>query len=351
MISPHGRDLLIWMVVFTVLNLTVLGLRFYTVTHIKKRKVRPDDFLVLFSVAAMLAMEGTTFWAIQHGLGARTSTLPWSDVVVNIKLLISAFWTWTVATCACKLAILYLYLEIFSISVPMQRAIWFTMALCVAYVPTFITVFMTQCSPVSAAWDPILSTTNCRPRETHELVSVAINVALDLLVVALPIPVIWNLQMPNKKKIAVTGMFSLGLLVIGIMIWRLVTTAVPKEDPDLVYDTYLLALQSHLELWLGILAANLPSIAPLARRLKIIKWNSYNRKYQSASSGSSDGKRSVRLKSFGRSFRRHDRNESDLLTDDTCSSIGGIQKSQNFTVSIQSSHDGGKTQREPATMV
>lgn len=93
----------------------------------------------------------------------------------------------------------------------MQRAVWIAMALCIAYVPTFITVFMTQCSPVSAAWDPVLSLTNCRPRETHELVSVAINVVLDLMVVLIPIPVIWNLQMPTQKKVAVIGMFSLGL--------------------------------------------------------------------------------------------------------------------------------------------
>lgn len=62
MISPHGQDLLIWIVVFTVLNLTVLGLRFYTVTHVKKRAIRPDDVLIVLSVAAMLAMEGTTLW-------------------------------------------------------------------------------------------------------------------------------------------------------------------------------------------------------------------------------------------------------------------------------------------------
>ncbi|KAH8700028.1 hypothetical protein GQ44DRAFT_67527 [Phaeosphaeriaceae sp. PMI808] len=62
--------------------------------------------------------------------------------------------------------------------------------------------------------------------------------------------------------------------VIGIMIWRLVTTAVPKKKPDLVYDTYLLALQSHLGLWLGILAANLPTLVPLAKRILVTQWNS-----------------------------------------------------------------------------
>lgn len=62
MISPHGRDLLIWMVVFTALNLLILGLRFYTVAYVKKRAIRADDVLIVLSVAAMLAMEGTTFW-------------------------------------------------------------------------------------------------------------------------------------------------------------------------------------------------------------------------------------------------------------------------------------------------
>lgn len=62
MISPQGRDLLIWMVVFTVVNLVVLGLRFYTLAYVKKRSLRVDDFLIVLSVASMLAMEGTTFW-------------------------------------------------------------------------------------------------------------------------------------------------------------------------------------------------------------------------------------------------------------------------------------------------
>lgn len=95
-----------------------------------------------------------------------------------------------------------------------RKAVLVMMVLCVAYVPTFITVFMTQCSPVSAAWDPVLSLTNCRPRETHELVSVAINVVLDIFVVILPLPVVWKLKMPARKKAAVTGMFSIGLLYV-----------------------------------------------------------------------------------------------------------------------------------------
>jgi hypothetical protein len=64
MISPHGRDLLIWMIIFTTVNLVVLGLKVFTITRVRKRKVRTDDFLVLLSISAMLAMEGTTIWGM-----------------------------------------------------------------------------------------------------------------------------------------------------------------------------------------------------------------------------------------------------------------------------------------------
>ncbi|KAI4858740.1 hypothetical protein F4820DRAFT_454582 [Hypoxylon rubiginosum] len=252
MISPRGRSLAIWMAVFTFLNICLLALRFYVLIKAKKRSLRADDFLVLLSFSAMVAMEGTTFWGEFASLTSH--------------LLVSAFWTWTVATAACKLAILCLYLEIFRAHTLFKKVVWGIMACTTIYVPVFIAFFMTQCSPVSAAWDPILSKTNCRPREIHELVSVAVNLALDLAVLLAPLPVIWGLHMRTSKKIGVTTVFSIGIGVVAIMIWRLITTSLPSDNTDLVYDIYILALQSHLEIWLGIIAANIPPLAPLIDR-------------------------------------------------------------------------------------
>ncbi|KAI1135147.1 hypothetical protein F5Y05DRAFT_183573 [Hypoxylon sp. FL0543] len=271
MISPRGRYLTIWMAVFTFLNICILSLRFYVFFTTRKRSLRADDFLILVSFAAMLAMEGTTFWAIHNGLGARTATLTWPQEVVQIKLLVSAFWTWTVSTATCKLAMLSLYLNIFKTNFIFRRVVWVLMACTTIYVPVFIAFFMTQCNPVSAAWDPVLSKTNCRPREIHELVSVAVNLVLDLAVVVAPLPVIWGLRMQTAKKLGVSAAFSLGILVISIMIWRLITTATPSDNADIVYDLYILALQSHLEIWLGILAVNIPALGPL------LDWKSTSR--------------------------------------------------------------------------
>lgn len=61
-VSPHGRDLAIWIAVFTTVIFAVLGLRFYVIFKVKRRDFRLDDAVILLSVAALLAMEGTTLW-------------------------------------------------------------------------------------------------------------------------------------------------------------------------------------------------------------------------------------------------------------------------------------------------
>lgn len=142
------------------------------------------------------------------------------------------------------------------------------------------------------------------------------------------------------------------------MIWRLVTTAIPNDSPDLVYDTYLLALQSHLEVWLGIIAANLPTIAPMLRSITGIKWNSYFSKYRSGSGRSKESSQSISLKTFGRGTPRpHNRDEFGLLTeqseigDDTDAPPGGIQKRQYFQVRRDERRAGVSSRKNPLSIV
>jgi hypothetical protein len=84
------------------------------------------------------------------------------------------------------------------------------MGACVSYPIVFIPIFMTQCKPLAASWNPTLG--QCKPIKRQEYASVSINMALDLMVVALPLPTIWALQMPLSKKMGVSFVFSLDLL-------------------------------------------------------------------------------------------------------------------------------------------
>lgn len=134
------------------------------------------------------------------------------------------------------------------------------------------------------------------------------------------------------------------------MIWRLVSTAKPDPNPDLVYDAYLLALQSHLELWLGILAANLPSLAPLFNRFKTIPWSKYLPKIGSGNSRSDSNSSSLRikLKTFGGSSGRPvpkqpNHSEFGILDDQNSEErvrMGTIVRSHDFVVTVGEDNSG-----------
>ena len=65
--------------------------------------------------------------------------------------------------------------------------------------------------PVGCQWDATSECSSAGNAKSLD-VSVAIsNLLLDVIVVVLPIPVLWSLQMTVGKKARLSGMFGLGL--------------------------------------------------------------------------------------------------------------------------------------------
>ena len=67
------------------------------------------------------------------------------------------------------------------------------------------------CRPLAYNWDTSISGT-CGNRNATYVVAGTLNLVTDLMVMALPLPHIWKLQLSFSKKIALCGVFSLGLL-------------------------------------------------------------------------------------------------------------------------------------------
>ncbi|KAF2468320.1 uncharacterized protein BDR25DRAFT_202666, partial [Lindgomyces ingoldianus] len=258
----RGRYLVIWISVFTALVFVSLTLRVLALRR-QKRALRADDYLVVFATINMLALEGCTFWAIHNGLGYHATELTLRELSIQFKLEFAGNVTWTLSTVGCKLAVLKLYLVIFQ-GPKFKRVIWVVMAGCVVYAIVLIPIFIAACNPVRASWDPLLHEEKCWPWMYHSLAALSLNVLLDVTIVAMPLPVVWKIKMPMRKKVGVSAMFSLGLSIVAIMLWRLGTTVQALHKPaDFSYDLYIVALQSLLELWLGLIATNFPTIAPL----------------------------------------------------------------------------------------
>lgn len=67
------------------------------------------------------------------------------------------------------------------------------------------------CRPLAYNWDTSIAGT-CGNRNATYVVAGTLNLVTDLMVMALPVPHIWKLQLSFSKKIALSGVFSVGLL-------------------------------------------------------------------------------------------------------------------------------------------
>ena len=109
---------------------------------------------------------------------------------------------------AIKVSILLLYHRIFP-----QR--WFRLVLIIVgcilivwgLVGLLVQIF--QCWPIKTQWDPSVAG-HCINYPAYALTLVITNVVTDLVILALPIPLVWRLHTTLKKKLMLIATFAIG---------------------------------------------------------------------------------------------------------------------------------------------
>lgn len=116
-----------------------------------------------------------------------------------------------------KISLLLLYHRIPAASKAFRSALYVAGTLAILWwLASFLdTVF--QCTPVQASWDKNIQNFHCQDIEAAALATGVSNLILDLLFLALPIPMIWNLQVEKRIKVSLTGIFLLGVLYVVML--------------------------------------------------------------------------------------------------------------------------------------
>ena len=118
---------------------------------------------------------------------------------------------WPSANTFVKLSILHLYTRIFSV----HKLAFFAYvigALTLAYwLSTILTAFLI-CTPFAYNWDKLIIGGHCGNVLTYYLSTAIVNLLIDVAIVVLPLPILWGLQMKTSRKIALTAIFSLGVV-------------------------------------------------------------------------------------------------------------------------------------------
>lgn len=115
------------------------------------------------------------------------------------------------ASLACsKFAILFQYLRIF----PNRRfriACYVVMAIVAAYSTWAVVSGYVNCVPVAKFWDHTIEG-NCLSFEAVWFFNAGMNIATDITLLIMPMPLLSQLQLPRMQKFALMAIFALGIL-------------------------------------------------------------------------------------------------------------------------------------------
>ena len=67
------------------------------------------------------------------------------------------------------------------------------------------------CQPISYRWGPVTGGGSCGDQKALDLDIAVLNLLLDVVVVVLPMPVLWELPLARGKKAGLTCMFGIGI--------------------------------------------------------------------------------------------------------------------------------------------
>ncbi|OTA81611.1 hypothetical protein M434DRAFT_44502, partial [Hypoxylon sp. CO27-5] len=179
-------------------------------------------------------------------------------------LFVPAQVLWATANSCVKLSILSLYTNLF----PSKRFCHFCRAAMIITVAYFIMVFLETfvlCKPAQYNWDKSIPGGSCTNQNLAYLIAGITNLIIDAFVVALPMPMLFRLQLTRPKKLSIVAMFSLGALICIVSLLRVLWLN-SWDLSDLTYTVTPGAIYSVLEPTLGAVNACLPTIKPAIKR-------------------------------------------------------------------------------------
>lgn len=140
-----------------------------------------------------------------------------------------------------KIALLAILTRIFA---PFRGKVWFIYiflgCLCFYYTVALI-VKIRICAPIPRYWLGDQVEGSCLDQTAALIADSVISVVSDLIILILPLPLTWSLQMSRNKKLRVIGLLSAGGLATGFSLYRLVMVLQGSSDAGLMFIRVILS--------------------------------------------------------------------------------------------------------------
>ncbi|KAF2803590.1 uncharacterized protein BDZ99DRAFT_427008, partial [Mytilinidion resinicola] len=240
-----------------VLSFSFLSMRIYTKTVLARMFGLEDACLCIawcFGIATQSIL--VHLWLTKSsGVHAWEMTIPRFNYFS--VLIMSASVLYVPCLGLAKFSLLLFYYKLS----PLQWfkiAVYIVMFVVIGYSFAIIFALIFPCRPIAKNWDVLITEGTCINRTIIYIMTAVVNVATDLTLLTLPIPMIVRLQMPRIQKIGLVAMFTLGSLTCVTSIIRLVVIIPSLTDLDQTWALSIPCIWIVVEANLVIICGSLP---------------------------------------------------------------------------------------------
>ncbi|OAA36444.1 integral membrane protein [Metarhizium rileyi] len=254
-----------WVLALTMVLCRILGRR------MRGLRLWLDDW---FIIAALPPSSGHVLAIaayVRRGLGKHVWSAKPDGVYAWALGLFVAEICYTLTLVAVKLSILSFYWRSFSVRDSVKLPIFMLAFIVCIWGIAVLLVTSLQCMPTRAVWerfDPVSPTSpydySCPVDPSKFFYGNAVpTIVTDFVMLALPVPYIWRLQLPHMQKFGLACVFLVGVFVTIISIVRLYyLLLLDLNDPDITWNFVPVGVWSIVEGNIAVVCACLPFLKP-----------------------------------------------------------------------------------------
>ncbi|KAK8129155.1 hypothetical protein PG999_001535 [Apiospora kogelbergensis] len=242
-----------------VLALVLLAQRLYTKTALLKEFKLEDACLMLAWIISVGTQTVLVYMFATGVLGVHSWEISASQYsFYNIMILVVPV-VYTSGAGLAKLSLLVYYHRLSSQSW-FRGAVAATMVVVIGYSlgTSFSLTF--GCNPIARSWDVTITDGACIDRDALHFITAILNIVTNLVIFALPIPMVIGWKMPCLQKTGLLVMFIIGGLTVASSAMRLVVLLPAMPDKDQTWAMAYSFMWICVEANLLIICATLPTL-------------------------------------------------------------------------------------------
>lgn len=210
--ASRANELKITAIVAIALSIPFLFLRLYS-RWLKNGLIFADETYTIAAAVFLVVISVLTLRMSLTGFGLHYWTISPEQGVQLLKLLYVCQMMYVLVQVFSKVAILSLYSRLFGVQSTWFR--WFlrgSIAFMFIHGAVYLLLVMFQCVPIEAIWNKLIDGKCLEVNYAIAFTGACMSIAEDVIILVLPIPQLWKLQMSLKKKIGIILLLSVGSL-------------------------------------------------------------------------------------------------------------------------------------------